>query len=64
MTMNNRFEQQYGAYHFALSEMVDFMQLYRVDTVLKDLQDYLDLREYNLRKREEVYHTEFGGVYE
>lgn len=62
--MNNRFEDQFGAYHFALSDIVDFMQLYGVETVLKDLQDYLDLREYQERKRQEVYHTEFGGVYE
>lgn len=62
--MNNRFEDQFGAYHFALSDIVDFMQLYGVETVLKDLQDYLDLREYQERKRQEIYHTEFGGVYE
>lgn len=62
--MNNRFEHEQGAYHFALSDIVDFMQVYGVDTVLKDLQDYLDLREYNQRKRQEVYHNEFGGVYE
>lgn len=62
--MDNRFEQECGAYHFALSDMVDFMQLYGVETVLRDLQDYLDLREYNNRKRAEVYHNEFGGVYE
>lgn len=62
--MDNRFEHEYGAYHFALSEIVDFMQLYGVETVLKDLQDYLDLREYNALKHQDVYHTEFGGVYE
>lgn len=62
--MNNRFEAEQGAYHFTLSDMVDFMKLYGTEVVLRDLQDYLDLREYQQRKRQEVYHTEFGGVYE
>ena len=62
--MDNRFEAEQGSYHFALSDMVDFMQVYGVETVLRDLQDYLDLREYQQRKRQEVYHNEFGGVYD
>lgn len=62
--MDNRFEAEQGSYHFALSDMVDFMKLYGVVTVLQDLQDYLDLREYQERKKQEVYHNEFGGVYD
>jgi hypothetical protein len=38
--MDDRFEQQAGAYHFTLDGIVDFIKIYGYDVVLQDINDY------------------------
>jgi hypothetical protein len=60
--MDDRFEQENGAYHFALQDIVNFIYLYGYDTVMTDIVDEYHSQIYHKSKAERS-HTEFGGFY-
>jgi hypothetical protein len=58
----NRFETEGGAYHFALQDIVDFVEQYGFESVIADIVDEIHSRTYHRSKAENTY-TEFGGSY-
>lgn len=61
--LTNRYENEGGAYHFAIEDMLDFVDKYGWDTILGDLMQAYERRSF-LRRMEERKHMEFGAHYE
>lgn len=61
--ITNRFETEGGAYHFALEDIVDFIDTYGLETVLDDVIKAYEHRCF-VRRMEERKHMEFGAHYD
>lgn len=61
--ITNRFETEGGAYHFAIQDIIDFVDNYGLETVLDDIIKAYEHRAF-MRRMEERKHMEFGAHYD
>ena len=65
--IKNRFEVDSGAYHFTREDMLDFADIYGLDTIIDDLIAGAEKRKQDRlmqAKREAQRYMEFGAHYD
>lgn len=65
--IKNRFEVDSGAYHFAREDLLDFADIYGLDTIVDDIIAGYETRKQNKlvkERREQQKYMEFGAHYD